>query len=256
MAVFSGGAIGPWIGGVVADHAGYRIPFALTGLLLFLAGLMVTVGISEPNFRVCAPSGGTSPTTLGGLLSRRSFDLLLAVIFLVSFSTMLVAPVLPLFVEHLMPARERVSSTVGLLMAVVGIAAGFGSVLMGRISDCFGSKLTLLVCTLSSGLGSVLQGFVSTVAQLFALRVGFGLVAGGTQPTVNTLVASSVPEDAFGKAYGLTSSANAIGMASGPMVGGLIASSMGLRAPFVVAGILLIAISGGIAFRLGVARKA
>ncbi len=250
MAVFSGGALGPWVGGTVADHAGYRMPFAITGLLLLIGGVMVTFGVREANARDFTLGPGNGRTTLRGLFAVRGFPLMLGVFFLISFSNLVVAPIMPLFVEHLMPKPERVASTVGLLMALVGVTAGIGAVIIGRISDRVGAAVTLLVCTLGAAVSSVWQASAASVGELFAIRVGFGLVAGGTQPTVNTLVANSVPEDAFGKAYGLTSSASAIGMATGPMVGGLIASSLGLRAPFVLAGVLLLGISMALAVRV------
>lgn len=250
MAVFSGGALGPWVGGIVADYAGYRMPFAVTGLLLLIGAVMVTFGVRETNAREFTLGPGNGPTMLRGLFGVPGFPLMLGVFFLISFSNIVVAPIMPLFVEHLMPKAERVATTVGLLMGLVGVTAGIGAVVIGRISDRVGASATLLVCTLGAAVSSIWQASAATVGQLFAIRVGFGLVAGGTQPTVNTLVANIVPEDAYGKAYGLTSSAHAIGMATGPMVGGLIASSLGLRAPFVLAGVLLLGISMALALRI------
>jgi len=38
MAVFTGASVGPWLGGAMADHFGYRAPFAVTAALLFAGG--------------------------------------------------------------------------------------------------------------------------------------------------------------------------------------------------------------------------
>src|SRR4030042_1025708 len=41
MAVFTGGSIGPYIGGIVADRYGYRIPFGDPGAFLLTGGILV-----------------------------------------------------------------------------------------------------------------------------------------------------------------------------------------------------------------------
>ena len=45
MGLWSGTAAGPLLGGVLADAFGYRMPFYLTGVLLLLSGVLVTLGV-------------------------------------------------------------------------------------------------------------------------------------------------------------------------------------------------------------------
>lgn len=202
MAVFSGGAIGPWLGGWIADHFGYRLPFAITGLLLFTGGALVLFGVREPVHALASYNGNgesnkrAPETSLRSVLGVRGFPTLLAVFFMISFSGMVVGPIFPLFVEKLMPHSTRVASITGLLLAVGGIVAGLGAILVGRFSDRIGHKAMLFACTLSSGLSFMLQAAATSVAQLFAIRIAFGFVAGGTGPTMNALVASIAPNHA------------------------------------------------------------
>jgi len=243
MAVSAGAALGPWLGGTVADHAGYRFPFALTGLLLFVAAMMVTLGVPEDRAIGLTPGGRNGRSTLRGVLGLPHFGLLLGMVFLLSFCNLVTAPVFPLFVESLMRVTRRVAGTVGLLMTVGAVAGGLGAVLVGRLADRYGPRRVLVACTLNSAAGSVLTAIAATVGQLFAIRAFFGPLAGGIQPAVNTLVARLVPDDALGKAYGLATSASAIGMATAPLAGGFLASWLGLRTPFAVAAVAFLILS-------------
>ena len=77
--------------------------------------------------------------------------------------------------------------------------------------------------------------------QLFGLRVGWGLISGGASPAMNAMIGSNVSSDMYGRAFGLTTSAMCLGFALGPLTGGLMASVVGLRWPFVVMGVLQLA---------------
>ena len=72
------------------------------------------------------------------------------------------------------------------------------------------------------------------------LRILFGLAAGGMVPAMNALVANTVPRTNIGQAYGFTTTASALGWATGPAIGGLAASVVGYRWPFVIMGGLLV----------------
>ena len=65
MSSFAGSAAGPSLGGFAADHAGYRVSFAIAGGLFLLAGVVTVLFVNE-NF-VPPPPGATRPG-LGGLL--------------------------------------------------------------------------------------------------------------------------------------------------------------------------------------------
>jgi len=250
MSIFAGAAIGPYLGGSLADHFGYRLPFAITGLLLFAAGALVMFGVQEPRQRNGNGDAKATQATLSQLLHMQGFPTLLAVFFLVSFAGMVVAPVFPLFVEKLLPNHDRVASMTGLLLAAGGVVSGIGAVVVGRFADRIGYRTLLFACTLCSGLSCTGQAMAASLSQLFIIRVLFGFVAGGTGPTMNALVASSAPDHAYGRAYGLTTSASSVGTALGPLLGGLIACWLGLRAPFIVTGVMLMAISAAIALRI------
>lgn len=248
-AIFTGAAIGPWLGGISADHLGYRLSFAITGGLLLLSGLLVLLGARES---FCPPDPKTAKAQ-GGIRRAAAipgFPTVLAVFFLVNLAGTVVFPIFPLFVEKLMVSPARAASTTGLILAVSGLAAGLAAAIIGRLSDQVGQKKILVVCTLFSGLFCLPQAIAQSVGQLFGLRAAFGLAAGGTGPTINALVGKMMPRSSYGRAYGLTSSVSCLGGALGPLLGGIMASSLGLRMPFVITGSLLVLISAVVAWRV------
>ncbi|UCH33983.1 MAG: MFS transporter [Armatimonadota bacterium] len=239
MAVFTGASVGPWLGGAVADRFGYRVPFAVTGALLFCGGLLVLFGTRE-RFKRPEPHEAMGAGSIRGLLSLRGVVTLLLVYFMLSLSGSIVGPIFPLFVESLMKTPERAASITGMLLAIGGIVAALASVTIGRSSDRFGHRRVLILTISLAGLFCFPQAVVRTVGQLLAIRILFGFAAGGMAPTVNALVTNIVPRSYLGRTYGLTTSANSLGMALGPSLGGWLAAAAGLRFPFVLMGAMLL----------------
>jgi len=244
MAVFTGGSIGPLLGGVLAEHYGFRIPFAVTGGLLLSGGILVRFGATE-RFTPPDPLERSLATPLRVLLRNRSVLGVLAVFFVLNISTSFVGPIFPLFVEQIVGGAQEAASTTGLLLAVTGIASAVSAVLVGRLSDRVGHRAMLVLCTALTGLLVVPHFWAQTVGQLVVLRIAFGLAAGGMMPAMNAIVANVVPRSNIGQAYGFTATASALGWSVGPAIGGVAAVAFGYRWPFVIMGglMLLVAVS-------------
>jgi MFS transporter, DHA1 family, multidrug resistance protein len=68
-----------------------------------------------------------------------------------------------------------------------------------------------------------------------------GLFIGGILPTANALIGRMVSRADRGTVYGLTASATFLGNSMGPLTGGAIAASFGLRWVFLITAALLLA---------------
>src|SRR5690606_12076086 len=94
--------------------------------------------------------------------------------------------------------------------------------LFGGLADRIGALPTLL---LSSGLQAValaLYAWVDSLAGLYVLSVGFGLVFGGIVPSYALAVRELFPEAQAGWRIGVVYLGGTIGMALGAWLGGLI----------------------------------
>jgi MFS transporter, DHA1 family, multidrug resistance protein len=243
VAVFLGMTLGPWIGGLMADIIGYRFTFLAGGALLLLGGMLVLFGTRE-RFRRPSEETLTRGNRLFSLLSYGGFPAMLALFFFLHFTVHFVSPILPLFIETMCdPARGGVASTAGLLFAISGGTAALSAGGIGYISDRIGYKRILLLHLLLTAVIMLLHGAAQSIVHLVLLRIFYGLAAGGILPTMNALVGRLIPPTSYGKAYGLTSSMTCLGMAAGPLLGGVMASAWGYRWPFVVVGILMFAVT-------------
>ena len=243
VAVFLGMTLGPWIGGVLADLIGYRLTFMAGGVILLLGGLLVLLGTHERFSRPTAEALAKGDRIFS-LLAYRGFPAALALFFFFHFTVHFVSPILPLFIETMCdPAGGDVASTTGLLFAISGAAATLSAGGIGYLSDRVGYRRVLLFHLLLTAVSMILHGAAQGIFHLVLLRIFYGLVAGGILPTMNALVGHLIPPASHGKAYGLTSSLTCLGMAAGPLFGGIMASAWGYRWPFVFVGGLMIAVA-------------
>ncbi len=258
MASFAGNAVGPSLGGISADHFGYRYSFLVSGALFFMAGALTILFVRE-HF-VPPPPGSTRPG-LGGMFRDirdqgrdRQLLLMMLVLFSATFGVNVVQPMLPLFVQSLDPTVSVATAT-GIIFTVAGIVAAVSAVVWGRVGDRIGFRRLLIGMSLGAGLIYIPQALVTTVAQLIALRGLLGIFDGGLLPSANALIASSRPgspggsgHTSHGTTYGLMNLANGMGFALGPLAGGLIAATLGLRNVFFVTAVILLVIAAYLPF--------
>ncbi len=242
MAVFMGQSAGPLLGGVVASHYGYRVPFGVTGALLLAGGLLVHFGATE-RFTPPALDGAGPAPSLRVLLRNPSVLGVLGVFLVLNVSTSFVGPVFPLFVKQIVGGEKQAASATGLLLAVTGVASALAAVTAGRLSDRVGHKGMLIVCTALTALLTFPHYWARTMLQLVVLRVLYGLAAGGMMPSMNAIVAGVAPRGSVGQAYGFATTASSLGWAIGPAIGGVAAAAFGYRLPFIAMGALMLLVA-------------
>lgn len=237
-----GSLIGPVVGGVLADltHS-YRIPFYCTSAVCFVALAMVWRGVREEFVRPAKGSRKSSTwKSMGLLVSAAGILPLFFVLLMAQFSTRAVQPVVTLFVQELTGPRPDLATLGGLAFSVTGLAGMVAVPLLGRRSDQIGYRRVLLICLLGATLTSLPQGFSISYWDFTAERFAVGLFIGGILPAANALIGRMVARSDRGLVYGMSSSAMFLGNSLGPITGGAVAASFGLRWVFIVtAGLLL-----------------
>ena len=133
MAVFSGSAVGPLLGGVLADTLGYRVTFLLAGSMLFLGGWIVLLLVKEEFER---PATGPSSrdaglSTLHLLWQPALLAVIVGLLALRSASGAL-QPIVPLMVEQLARGSGAVNSLAGLSIGIAGLTSAVAAVVIGR----------------------------------------------------------------------------------------------------------------------------
>jgi MFS transporter, DHA1 family, multidrug resistance protein len=259
MSAFAGNACGPLLGGLVADQAGFRVSFGITGGLFVLAGVLTVLFVTEDFVPPPPRASGTGGLTglLRDIRSRgadRQLLIMMIVLFSAQFGVSVVQPMLPLFVQDLEPNQSAATLT-GLIFTVAGVVASVSSLVWGRLGDRIGYRRLLIAMALGAGLIYIPQALVTSAIQLIVLRGVLGVFDGGLLPAANAVIATqtgdeAADQDSHGTTYGLVYFANGMGFALGPLTGGLLAASLGLRSVFYVTAAILLAIAAYLPFGL------
>jgi len=112
---------------------------------------------------------------------------------------------------------------------------------LGNRSDVIGYRRVLLICLLGATLTTLPQAFTDNYWVLTAPRFAVGFFIGGILPTANALIGRLVPRAERDTVYGFTASAMFLGNSMGPLTGGAVAATFGLRWVFLVTAAVLLA---------------
>ncbi len=159
---------------------------------------------------------------------RRDVHALAVADFLCLVSFTMFLPFLPLYLRELGVTRQ-LETWSGLIFGASFLAGGLMSPVWGALGDRYGHRLMIVRSGVAITAVHLLFGFAGSPWQLLALRLVNGL-AGGFLPASNALVAAVVPGAEVGRALGLLQVSVAAGGITGPLVGGLVAGWLGLRA--------------------------
>jgi DHA1 family multidrug resistance protein-like MFS transporter len=252
VGLWGGVAIGPLIGGALADALGYRASFTVTAVLLLLAGLLVHFGVRE----TAVPTASERQRRQGYLadwrdvLSVSGVRWAYGLRFLAGLGNVMIVPIAPLFIATLVADPSRLNTLTGLIIGVTSAATTGTAVYLGRLGDRVGHRRVLLICSVLAGLFYLPQSLVTNPWQLLALRALTGAAVGGIVPTISALLARYSQPGEEGSVYGLDNSILAASRAVAPMVGSAIAVWSGFRMTFVATGLLYLLVALLVGWRL------
>src|ERR1700723_4572932 len=173
-----------------------------------------------------APSGGEAPPaemSLGEALRSPQFIILLATNFFCCAT-------------HSGPIIHTVSYAVSCgipmiaavtIYSVEGLAGMGGRIAFGLLGDRFGAKRVLVTGLLLQAFGALGYVFAQHLAEFYAAGALFGFIYAGTMPLYSVLVRENFPIRMLGTVIGGLSMAGSLGMATGPIAGGLIYDTFG-----------------------------
>lgn len=163
-----------------------------------------------------------------------------AMVFVVFTGFAFVLPFLPLFVKELGVEDDQAAAAwAGVLIGIAPLLAGLLAPVWGRLADRYGHKAMAVRALISYVVLLALSSAVTTVYQLFALRAAIGLM-GGIGPLGMAMATAGAPREHTGKAVGLIQAAQILSAAVGPLAGGLLADTIGVRRTFLVTSALCV----------------
>jgi MFS family permease len=108
------------------------------------------------------------------------------------------------------------------IYSVEGLSGLFGRIFFGIAGDRFGAKRVLVAGLLIQAFGALGYVFVHELSAFYAVAALFGFVYAGTMPLYSVLIRENFPLKMLGTVIGGTAMAGSLGMATGPLAGGLI----------------------------------
>ncbi len=237
----AGVALGPMIGGALADHFGYASAFYMTALMLLVGGFLVYFGINEQFEHKAA--GQAKPGIMSSwrvLLNSAGVPVTYVLQFLSQLGSNLLTPILPLFIPLVLGPSEHLNSFTGLVVGVSAATTTVSSILLGRLGDRVGHRIILVTSLALGGLIFIPEYWAQAGWQVLALQALVGVAMGGIVPSISALQARFSRPGMEGAVYGLDNSIGSGARSIAPMFGSGIAVWWSLRAAFPLTGIVLI----------------
>ena len=108
------------------------------------------------------------------------------------------------------------------IYSVEGLAGMGGRVVFGILGDRLGAKRVLVSGLLLQAFGALAYVFVRELGAFYAVAAAFGFIYAGIMPLYAVLARENFPLRMMGTIIGGTAMAGSLGMATGPLAGGLI----------------------------------
>ena len=143
-----------------------------------------------------------------------------------------------LFVEELGVKGHMVDLYAGIAVSSSAMTAAFLSPVWGSLADKYGRKPMMIRAALAMTFTMGGMAFVPNLFWLIALRLLNGVFSGYV-PNSTALIASQAPKKYSGYALGTLSTGVVAGTLMGPLLGGVIAQTLGMRDVFLLVGFFL-----------------
>ena len=237
----AGGVVGPLLGGVLAELVGMRYSFFLASGALFLNFLIFTFVIKEP-----PAAQPQEKATQPGTVSLFHIPLIRNMLLcgtLVQMVILILQPILTTYIAHLAGNLPNLVFVAGLVFSLGGIAGAMGAPFWGSFGQRRGFFRAMCCGMAGAGITMILQGSWPNLYWFAFMQFVGGLFFCAIHPAINAVLAAHTPPSHKGRIFGLLFAAQQVGSMAGPILGGVIATWLGMPFVFGFAGILLLILS-------------
>ena len=146
----------------------------------------------------------------------------------------LLIPVLPLYLTRSGIPLE----TAAVVLAAVGAGATLGGLPAGALITRFGERAVLIAALIGVSVTSALLGLSDAALVLVGLRLGTGASNIGLRLSRQTYITRRIDTAARGRSMAMIGGSFRVSLFVGPLVGGVLAETIGFTWTFAVAGVL------------------
>ncbi len=244
-AMTAGGVIGPLLGGMLAEAFGMRASFFVASAALMLNCIVFIFVIKEPPVPLKKPNDGESQSALGSfsLLKVPVLRTLLAASATMQMVILILQPIMTTYISSLAGDLPNIIFVSGLIFSLGGFAGVIAAPAWGWFGQHKGYLRAALTAIPLAGVGLCIQGSVSDLHIYAAMQFICGLFFCGVHPSINALLAKNTDPSVKGSIFGLMFAAQQIGSILGPILGGAVATFLGMRYVFYVAAAVLLSLT-------------
>ncbi|GEN44383.1 MFS transporter [Alkalibacillus haloalkaliphilus] len=238
----TGTLMGPLLGGVLADWIGFAEAFQYTAVALFIAAVLVSIGVKE--VRLPAEKDDkeyySKKEVIQHIVRHPMLLMVLIISMFVQIAHFSIQPILALYVAEL-----NGPANLALISGIAFSITGLGNLLMTRrwgiIADKVGYDKILILLVILAAIVYFPGGMVTEVWQLVILRFLLGVTLGGIIPIRMAYIRQNAPIAIQGEVLGYNTSLRFLGNVIGPVMGGIVAGYYGIGSVFYVTSALLLA---------------
>jgi DHA1 family multidrug resistance protein-like MFS transporter len=169
---------------------------------------------------------------------KRNLFVLSVAVFLASLCWTQIIPFLPKYLTQL-GVRSNLTAWSALVLGLQAVAGIVFMPLWGKVGDKYGRKPMIIRAGLCLSLIYIAMAFCSRPWHLALLRFLNGVLT-GFLPGSFALIAVNTPNAKAGRYVAAAQSAAALGGVAGPVVGGILADTIGIRGTMWVSGIIVL----------------
>lgn len=216
-----GPALGPVLGGLLAPLVGLRATFFVAAACYLVSVLLIAMVYREPRSRQARAQARGLGEVFRQLSATPGFWMVFAVILGLQLVDRSFGPILPLYVERLVPAAQ-VPLVAGVLFSVAAIFAAIGHRAAAPLLARYSSRALVVASSLFTALGLLVLVLVPSVTAFAVALAMAGAAIGVGMTAAFTTGGALLPPDAHATGFGLMMTASLIGLAVSPVVAGLI----------------------------------
>lgn len=220
---FLGYALGPVLGGFLAETVGYRNCFFIGAAVMFTGFLLVLALLKEDKStygkRLPAEGGEENEKKTGSGVLTKFTVLMLVILVVLRVTRSIFSPFAPLFVQDRLGTVVGAPRYTGFINAASGIGTALASVTLARLGDKY-DKYKLMTVLTAMGFFMSLTLLPKYPLLLFCVVYAlYFFICGAIEPILTSCVSEKVDPSHRGTLFGIIGMMSSIALMISPMLG-------------------------------------